>query len=279
MRRRLPAVLAAVAFVLASPLLAYTLYLKDGRTVSCKGKYQIVNGKALITLQNGTQASLNPAEIDIRKSDEMNKRDYGSAEVLDMGNTTPSGTQPPRQKSLADLISAREAGPRSLPDVRRPASATSATSAMSATSANTANAAADTAGSTRPGKSRSGYPDLTSLPRNPYPQADIAAELKQFFLGQKAEDVAVYSGSQPGRPLVEVTTSSEGAVFRALAIGANALLHVRGLFPQRVADIELVMVTPERDRAGQFVLTPEMATDLVAKRVDLISFYVSNVQF
>jgi hypothetical protein len=265
----LPAFLVIAALVVASPLLAYTLYLKDGRTVACKGKYQIVNGKAIVVLQNGTQASLNPAEIDVRKSDEMNKRDYGSAEVLDLGNTSPTGVPQPREKSLADLISSKEAGPRNMPGARRDPARNSPAGTATDTSMGPAPKAS---------KSRSGYPDLMTLPRNPYPQAEVSSELRQFFLGQKTEEVAVYTGSQAGRPLVEVTTGSEGAVFRALAVGANALLHVRGRFPQ-VSEIELVMVTPERDRAGQFVLTPEMATDLVAKRVDLISFYVANVQF
>jgi hypothetical protein len=265
----LPAFLVIVALVVASPLFAYTLYLKDGRTVACKGKYQIVNGKAIVVLQSGTQASLNPAEIDVRKTDEMNKRDYGNAEVLDLGTTAPTGVPQPREKSLADLISSKEAGPRNLPGARR--------EPVRNTPGGTA---ADTTASRAPkvGKSRSGYPDLMTIPRNPYPQAEISAELRQFFVGQKTEEVAVYSGSQAGRPLVEVTTGSENGVFRALAVGANALLHVRDRFPQ-VSEIEMVMVTPDRDRAGQFVLTSEMATDLVAKRIDLISFYVANVQF
>jgi hypothetical protein len=117
------------------------------------------------------------------------------------------------------------------------------------------------------------------MPRTPYADAAIASELRQFFLGQKAEAVEVYQGSQAGRPLVVVTTSSEGSVFRALAAGANALLQLRDRFPQKVQGLELLMVTPAQERAGQFVLTPEMAEDLVAKRVNLISFFLDNVQF
>jgi hypothetical protein len=93
------------------------------------------------------------------------------------------------------------------------------------------------------------------------------------------EGVEIYQGTQSGRPLAEITTSSEGSVFKALSVGANAVLHIRDRFPQTVSGLELVMVTPARERAGQFVLTPEMAEDLVAKRVNLVAFYLENVQF
>ena len=43
--------------------------------------------------------------------------------------------------------------------------------------------------------------------------------------------------------------------------------------------LEVVMKTPARERAGQFVLTPETATALVAKKVDAPAFFVANVQF
>jgi hypothetical protein len=39
------------------------------------------------------------------------------------------------------------------------------------------------------------------------------------------------------------------------------------------------MTTPERERAGQFLLTPELASDLVAQRVEVTAFFIDNVQF
>ena len=46
-----------------------------------------------------------------------------------------------------------------------------------------------------------------------------------------------------------------------------------------MAAFELLFTTPARERAGQFVLTPDMATELVAKKVDVTAFFVRNVQF
>ena len=64
---------------------------------------------------------------------------------------------------------------------------------------------------------------------------------------------------------------------RALLTGANALLHIRGRYPQKVDGLELVMVSPAGERGGQFTLTHAMAEDLVDKRVALVSFFLKNV--
>jgi hypothetical protein len=246
MRRPLPVLLAVVALLAAGPLAAYTVYLKDGRTLNIKGKPRVVNGRTLVTLPNGTEASIDPAQIDQKKTEEMNQHDLGAAVILDQGTSRQQPGAPPQpepQRHLSDIAS-REIGPRDPPAVRR---------------APVPDAAA--------GSSRA-----------PYGDAAIAAELEQFFRGQKAEGVAIYQGSQ-GRPLAQVTTSSESAVFRALLTGANALLHVRGRYPQKVDGLEVVMMSPSGERGGQFTLTPAMAEDLVAKRVGLVSFFLDNVQF
>lgn len=259
MRRPIPALTVALLLALtAAPLAAYTVYLKDGRTVQTRDKPRIVNGRALVTLLNGTEAAFDAREIDTRRTEEMNKKNLGAAEIIQSGPSgqdqpapAPQSAQPSRLTDLA----ARSAGPRDAP-ARRDA-------AVPSRSANTA----------------SGFPDFLTTPRNPYGDAAVAAELRTFFLGQKVEGVEIYQGTQSGRPLAEVLTSSEGSVFKALSVGANAVLHIRDRFPQKVSGLEIVMVTSSRERAGQFVLTPEMASDLVAKRVNLIAFYLDNVQF
>ena len=256
LRRLIP---AALSLLLASPLAAYTIYLKNGQSIQAKGKYRIENGKAYITLSNGTQSFIAAKEIDIPRTEAENKSDYGgNAVILDQGAAGKGQpASPPPPKKLSDFITSHDA--RDLPGSRRdkPAPSTAAGSL----------------------KTRAGFNDLTRLARRPYPQADVLAELQQFFHGQGIDDVEIYAGTQGDRPLIEVTTSSEGAVFRALSITANALLHIRDRFPNKVAALELTMATPARERAGQFVLTPEMASDLVAKKVEPPAFYVENVQF
>ncbi|HEX9941691.1 MAG TPA: hypothetical protein VGG03_06730 [Thermoanaerobaculia bacterium] len=258
-----PVILALLALLVAAPLLAagYTVYLKDGSSIVAKEKYKVANGRAIITLLNGTQTFVPAAQIDVRRTEEFNRLGTRGAVVLpgapqDVG---PAPTQPQKDKTLADLIAARGAAPRELPGSRRekPGAASSG----------------------RPTRTRAGYYDLATLARKPCSHAEVTAELQQFFRGQGIEGVEIYDGTQADRPLVEITTASEGSVFQALTTAANALLHVRGLYPDRVKAFELLLTTPARERAGQFVLTPDMATDLVSKKVDVTAFFVRNVQF
>lgn len=261
MRHSRLAVLAFLALLTLAPLAApgSVIYLKDGSTITAKGKYRIENGRAIITLPNGTQTFVPASQIDVKRTEEANRDGYEGAVVLpgtsqDVGTT---GT-PTKDKTLADLITRKEAAPRELPVSRRETNASS------------------------PGrliKTRAGYYDLTTLARKPYPDADVTAEIQRFFRGQGIEGVEIYEGTRGDRPLLEITTNSEGSVFKALNTTSTALLHLRDRFPAQVAAIELLLTTPSRERAGQFVITPEMATDLVSKKIDVTYFFVKNVQF
>lgn len=257
----------ALAFLLASPLAAYTIYLKNGQTIQAKAKYRVDKGKAYITLANGQQTFINANEIDVARTDAENKSDYGgNAVILDQGTAgkNQAAPPPPPKKNLSDLIASRDAS-RELPGARR-----EKPGAPGAPASDTAKPAA---------KTRSGFTDLTTLSRRPFPQTDVLSELQQFFHGQGVDDVEIFSGTQSDRPLIEVTTSSEGAVFRGLTIGANALLHIRDRFPNKIGALELLLVTPTKERAGQFVLTPDLASDLVAKKVEPQAFFIEHVQF
>ena len=257
-RRALPVVVLA-ALVLAGPLSAYTIYLKDGQTIIAKGKYRLEKGRAIITLPNGTQTFLNASEIDVRRTDEANRSDLGNAMVLE-GNRPSNQQAPgvPKQKTLSDMITNREA-PRE-PEVRR-------------------EVRRDTSTSQGPGRTRAGYADLAGVERKPYSNLELASELQQFLRSQGLQEAEIFSGTQADRIRLEITTNSEGSVFRGLATSANALLHIREAHPGRVAAFEILMTTPERERAGQFLLTPELASDLVAQRVEVTAFFIDNVQF
>jgi hypothetical protein len=256
------AILAVLALFAAVPALAasgYIVVLKDGKTIAAKQKYKIEKGRAIITLPNGIQTFVPADQIDVRKSDEVNRAGYGTAVVLpgDPQELNTGAAKPPQEKTLKDLIASRETAPREAPVNRRD----------------------KPEASSKLLKTKAGFNDLATLPRRTFAHAEVTAELQQFFRGQGIEDVQIYQGTQGDRPLLEVTANSEGSVFKALSTAANALLHVRDLHPNRVAAFELLLTTPARERAGQFLLTPEMATDLASKKVDVTSFFVRNVQF
>ncbi len=179
--------------------------------------------------------------------------------VIEGGEVKPNAAASPlpKERTLADLIESRKAQPRDLPSAHREPRREAA--GMLA-------------------RTKAGYLDLSTLPRRPFAQLDAAAELQQFFRGQGIEEVEVYQGSEPDRPLLEIVANSEAGVFRTITVAANALLRIRDSHP-RVGGLELLMSTPSKERAGQFVLTPQMAADLVAKSVEVSAFYLDHVQF
>lgn len=249
------------ALLLAAPLAAYTIYMKDGSSIQAREKYRIEGARAIITLFNGTQTFVPAGNIDVKKTDEGNKVDYGHAQVIPGAPTeiAPSAGEQPREKSMRDLMG-KGGAVRDLPEVKR---------------------ARPTGPVTGPAKTASGYIDLMTWGRKPYANVDIVSELKRALASQGIEEVEIFDGTKGDRPFLEITTNSEGAVFKTLAGVAAALPLVRQSYP-KVAAFELLLVTAERDRAGQFVLTPEVANQLLSKKIDLASltsFYVKNVQF
>lgn len=250
-----------IALLLAAgPLAAYTIYLKDGTRLLAKDKYEVVGDKAYITLPSGTRTVIDAAEIDVERTEKANQSNLGTAMVLEDGEVkeaTPR-EQSPRRKTLADLMGAREGATRELPGSRRPATV------------HEPEAFVRTAG---------GYVDLLSVPRRPFASLEITTALKQLFRGQGIDQLEVYQGTAADRPLLDVTANSEASAFRTLAVAASALLHLRERYDGRIGELELVMTTPTRERAGQFVITPEMAGDLMTKQVDVQTFYLAHVQF
>jgi hypothetical protein len=251
-----------LALFLAAPLRAtgYTVVFTDGKSLVIKEKFKVQNGRAIFTQLNGTQTWVPVNTIDQAKTDAANRDGYGIAVVLpgapqDVG---PPPAQLPRDRTLKDLIATREAGPREIASTKRTKPVVSSSGMV---------------------KTKAGYVDLGALPRRPYSHPDISGEMHQFFRAQGIEEVEIYEGTQADRPLVEISTNSEGSVFKALTTSANALLHVRDTFQGRISAFDLLLMTPARERAGQFVLTPELATDLVSRKVEVAAFFLRNVQF
>jgi hypothetical protein len=257
---RAAAAVAAVllALLCAGPLAAYTIWLKDGTSIQARGKYEVKKGKAIITLTNGEQSFLDASQIDVARTEAANRgKDYGATDLGDTRVVPGQEAPPPPNRSLTDLVATHRPSSRQLPTARRP----------------------NDAGPGQLVRSKAGYLDLASLQHVPFARTEVTTDVQQFLRSQGVDEVEIWNGSQPDRLLIEVTTGSEASVFQSLTAGANALLRVRDRFPPAVAAFELVMKTPTREKAGQFVLTPETATALVAKKIDAASFFLANVQF
>lgn len=257
-----PLLVAAAALLAAAPAFAYTIYLKDGSKIVTQEKYTVEDGRAILVLPSGLRTFIDADQIDVQRTEEANVRDYGQAMVLSEGQLEqmerghqPDG--PASDPTLADLIRARAATVQERPTDRPP----------------------EVASAENLPRTRTGWPDLMAMPRRPFPDVEITAELESFIRGQGVEAARVFQGTRPGRPLLEFTTNAEAAVFRALTVSANGLLQLGDRFGDRVDALEILMVTPTRDRGGQFLLRPDDAKALASRRIEPAAFYIKNVQF
>ncbi len=259
---------ALLAAAVALPAAAYTIYLKDGSKLIAQEKYRVEGGTAYMTLLNGTQASLRAAEIDVSRTEEANRENLGAAVLIEGGEAVEAKPAPaPRRRTLEDLI--HEGA------VQGPAPARPAPMARGAGPGATA---APPAAGPAPDRTAGGYPDLATLPREPFPGAEVKAAINTYFHDHGIDQVEVVRGTAADRPLVEVTTGSEAAVFRAVALAASALAQLRRQGDDLPA-LELLLTTPAQQRAGQFVLTPELADELLSEKVDVATFFLAHVQF
>jgi hypothetical protein len=242
--------LAAVLF--AGQAAAYVIYLKDGSKILAQERYEVRDGQAHIVLQNGTRTFLDAAEIDVARTEEANRSNLGSAVILEGGEAVEARPAPPPAKpTLRDLVR-RDPAPPPRSTGQGPAAATPRTA--------------------------SGHFDLAAMPRRPLASSELGAEIAALFAEHGITPVQVTRGSTDDRALIEATTSSEAAVFRSLAVAASALTRLRQQ-GGAVGALELLMTTPNGERAGQFVLTPELAEELLEGRVDVATFYLAHLQF
>lgn len=265
--------LAAALLAGAAPLLAYTIYLKDGSTLQARQKYQVQGDKAIITLPSGAQTMLPLAQIDVARTDATNASDFGSATVLRGPAATPTPVATQRAPSLAELAQQRRLQPAPAAPAR-PSAATNAPAASRAPAA-----AAPAPPKSGPAQTPGGYVDFLRVPRTPVSRIDLATQVAELLRSHNVSNVGIFEGSSPRRLLLEVSTNSEGAVFQAIAAAAQAVLTLEAKQPGAVEGLELFLATDNRQRAGQFLITAERARELVSKQLDLTGFYLKYVEF
>jgi len=252
------ALATVVLLALSTPCLAYTIFLKDGTQVIAQKKYEIVDGKAILTLTNGTQVSYDPAAIDVEKTESQNLNDYGTAIRIQDGQ--PTAVQKPtkvkRAPTLSDLIREKRAGIRAQEQSRR-----------------------DKASEQGIQLTASGAPDLESLEPTPLANLDLVGDLQQYFRSQGIANISILQSVESNRPLIRTETNSEASIFRAVAVAASALLEMEARHGSSLEGLDLLLVAEGNSRAGQFSMTPAMAQELVNRETEISRFYVKYVEF
>lgn len=260
MHRRSLTIIVLLFLGLAVSANAYTIYLKDGSTLVAKEKYRVEEGKALIILQNGTQTFIDASEIDVDRTDQVNKGNYGTAFFIDdEGQVIEAPVTPTKKETLAGLASRTEAGVTSRDRATRDSG--------------------ESAGATDHPRTAAGHIDLTVIPRTPYRDLDISVEVSRFLRTQGISEFKIFQGSQPGRAFLEMTANSEATVFRSIEAAADTLIHLRNQFPDQIEELEVLLTTSNRDRAGQFLIDEEVAMALGDENIETAAIFIDHVQF
>jgi hypothetical protein len=256
-------ILIMVAFFLASPAAGYIVVLKDGSRISTRKAPDVQGERVILILPSGTQAFYQTAEIDFPATKLLNKTDYGTAKLIgDGGEITQVGKKESLdddKRTLGELFGQRGLA---LPEPKRRRSTGQSGGGEEIIPTTAA-----------------GYVDLQKLPREPLANEEIGRELRRYLQGQGIEDVRVYKGSESAHALVEIIAASEASVFKAMKDASNGLVQITERFPGQISAFELLLVTSDQIRAGQFLLTAELANLLVTGALDSPSFFLRYVEF
>lgn len=255
--------LLLLALVLTSPAAGYIVVFKDGTTINTREAPEVKGEEAILILPSGTRTSYKAERIDFAKTEELNKTDYGTAKLIDDGGKTSQIGKDERvgedKPTLSDVFGQRGLA---LPEPKRRTPGEQ-----------------ENAGALDIPMTAAGYVDLEKLPREPLTNEEISRELRRYLQGQGIEDVRVWRGSEDKYALVEIIAASEASVFKAMKDASNGLVQITERFPGQISAFELLLVTENQVRAGQFLLTPELANLLVTGALDSPSFFLRYVEF
>jgi hypothetical protein len=252
----------AVLFLGAAlPAHAYRVIFQDGSSLMASEPYEVQGGLVIITLESGTRTTVPLAEIDVARTEAVNRTSASSSAVVIEGRSErplelgggPAGTP----QTLRDLILERQQSGET--PVAEAARATPEQRPL------------------RVRTTAAGFNDLASLQRRPL-DADVAGALTTRLRAKGLVRFQLFAGTAPDRALVEVTTDDRGQVFAALEAASAALveLHEAG---GRGLVLELLLHSSQRSPAGMFTLSFDNAALLVKDRLEPGDFFVQFVEF
>lgn len=238
-------VLAFVSLLASTAFAQYIVVLKDGTRLKAKAKWTIANGKAVIKLQNGQTATLNPAEIDVAKSEQVTKSGMGDMNVISLDSQQQTGQQPkqPRpQDSLAAQVRAMRRNPTTTQQTPTPAGSPAAPT--------------------------------------PAPVIDqLDARVKDTF-ERAFENVGIYEHKLAGTNRnirAEMTADNEDRVFNALSATAFLMARNAGVDGLSIERVELFMRTTNGGAAGRFQMSRADADAINGKTMSIQEYFVRKV--
>ena len=234
------------ALVAVPSFAKYIVVLKDGTRYTAKAKWTVQNGKALVLLENGQSLQLDPALIDVPRSEQLTKIGMANANVIDLNPNAAPAPQTKQQPSLGDTIRLRPRGPQqqAQPTASKPVPSS-------------ASAPAPIAGTG------------TMLP-------DVIEKFDRAY-----ENVGIFEkkivSSSATSIRAEMTVDTEDRVFMALSATSYLMVRNAGVENANIEMVELFMKTTTGGAAGRFQMSRADAEALNNRTISQQDYFVRKV--
>lgn len=232
------------AFVATQSFATYIVVLKDGTKYAAKAKWTVVNGKAIVQLENGQSLQLDPALIDVARSEQMTKIGMANANVVDLD----AGLSKPAPKQEQPSLSNIKLRPRKIENHKAPA-----------------------APATAPANTVAGAPAG---------EGGLSTEvLNKFELAY--ENVGIFDRSvtstSPRTIRAELTVDTEERVFNAISATSYLMVRNAGVPGIAIDTVELFMKTTSGGAAGRFQMTRADAQAINQRTISQQDYFVKKV--
>lgn len=233
--------LALMALVAVPSFAKYIVVLKDGTRYTAKAKWTIVNGKALVLLENGQSLSLDPSLIDVARSEQLTKIGMAGATVLDMNTTTATPTEQPKT-SLGDQIKLR---------------------------------------APRPTQPQATAPTTPKTAVAPIAGAGKISEQVLEKFDRAFENIGIFEkkiiSTSATSLRADMTVDTEDRVFNAISATSYLMVRNAGVENTRIEMVELFMKTTTGGAAGRFQMSREDAEALNNRTISQQEYFVRKV--
>ena len=231
----------ACTFLLAAPAFArYIVVLKNGTRYNAKEKWTVKNGKALVLLDNGQSLQLDPALIDVAKSEQITKIGLSNANVVDLNaDTRPAATS--TQPSLGSQIKLRKTPQQPQPATPEPKPATTGIAPGAGTMA--------------------------------------ASVIDKFQRAYENVGIFEHKVESNGARAIraELTVDTEERVFNAISATSFLMVRNAGVDGTQIDMVELFMKTTTGGAAGRFQMSRADAEALDKRTLSQQEYFIKKV--
>jgi len=220
---------------------SYIVVLKDGTRYEAKAKWTVVNGKALVQLAHGQSLQLDPALIDVAKSEQVTRIGLANANVVDLNADLSGASTAAPQQTLGAIKLRRQAVEPAPAAPAKPAPATA--------------------------PSPGGPGEIPSMVLDKF---ERAFENVGIF-----EKTVKSTGAHSLR--AEMTVDTEERVFNALSAASFLMVRNAGVEGTQIDVVELFMRTTTGGAAGRFQMTRADAEALDKRTISQQEYFVKKV--